>query len=277
MALVLTEDQIASYKREGYLLVPDVFSLPELQYARTTFLTAFENELWKKAPYSKPDIINDIWSFFPDLIDPIFPPVLFNIIRDLIGDEVIWIPECSIHLNRYIHWHKDTSIQEISGETSHHNTNAPMIQAAIYFQDNNESGGGLTVLPRSHTQRDRYHKMMTKNLLKRSFYKTLKILGLTPMNMAERSDQKTTIASDIGSLLLFDLRIDHRSTTPQKNAPHIDKLAIFNTFGGNNKTTRDYLEFMKKRSEPYYRYLQEYPLPESIYNKAKESMVTIWY
>jgi hypothetical protein len=278
MGIILTDEQVSHYYQNGYLLIPGVFPLDKLHAAREVFIAAFESKLWENAPYSAPDIINDIFYFFPYLTNSLFPSVFFDIIKDLIGNDVIWIPECSIHRNRYIHWHKDTSIQEREGETSHHNFNAPLIQAAIYFQDNNEDGGGLTVLPGTNSSIDKYAKMMGNNLALRAYYKLLKSLGVSAMDQSEASDKKVDIASHKGDLLLFDLRIDHKSTPPNKNATLVtDKLAVFNTFGKDNDVTRNYFQFMKNRKEPYYRYFNEYPLPNVVYEKAAEQNVTIWY
>lgn len=279
MSAYLSNEQIEHFKSEGYLLIPGVFPINDILYARQIFLQAFSQQLWLKAPYSSSSIINDIYNYHPELLQKLITPSFINIIKDILGDNAVWIPECSIHRNRYIHWHKDTSIQELSGETSHHNIQHSLIQAAIYFQNNDESGGGITVISRSHIQRDHYYQMLSSSLPKRVYYKLLKMLKISAFDRMERSPLKTDIPSCTGDLVLFDVRLDHRATLPQAEYinNHTDKLAIFNTFGKDNIVTRKYFQFMKARKEPYYCYFREYPLPKEVYQWAEELNINVMY
>ena len=278
MGLILSEAQVEQYYTNGLLLIEDVFDKPDLLHVRELFLDAFSRGLWKEAPHSDPSIINDIYSYFPDSLDTLFPARFFQVLKDILGEEIVWIPECSIHRNRFIHWHKDTSVQELHGEQSHREYAAPLVQAAIYFQDNDpKTGGGLTVILGSQTLPDSFAPMLSASPLHRIYYKLLKTLRLSSFERAERSKLKVNVPSAVGSLLLFDLRVDHRSTGSKKEKNGVDKLAIFNTFGLDNTTTKDYYRFMKERPEPYYQYFRDKPLHPSVYAKAAEHGITIWY
>jgi hypothetical protein len=277
MLRVLTSEEVETYRTDGFLLVRNVFEIQKLKAARELFLTAFEKDLWKEAPQSSVSIINDIYHYFPEVMPAVFPKKFFDVLKDLLGEHLVWIPECSIHRNRYIHWHKDTSIQEFRGELSHQNYEHPLVQAAIYFQENDpETGGGLTLMPATHAMPDKYAHMLTSSFAKKSFFKLLKMFRRSEFDKSERG-HKVDADTRMGDLLLFDLRINHRSTGAKSNKNLVDKLAIFNTFCLNNSTSEGYFHFMKNRPEPYYRYFQELPLPDVVYQKAAENQVSIWY
>jgi len=266
------------FNKKGFLLVSDFYKQIVIQNARKDFVNAFESEIWREAPFSNENIINNIYQYFPELVFQLINADLIALLKNIIGEEIVWIPECSIHRNRYIQWHKDTSIQESYNELSHLNYNSPMIQVAIYFQDNDNSGGGLTVIPESHITNDPYSKMLKNNILNRSYYKLLKLFQCSPFHIAENHPNKLDINTKIGDLLLFDLRIDHRSSIPtQKNEKMVDKFAIFNTFGKPDSALKGYFDFMKNRPEPFYRYFQTFPLPDIVYQCAKSVGVNIWY
>ena len=277
-SLPLSELAVSDFHRNGFILLPGIFSVNDMQAARETFLKAFSERLYESAPYSNETIINDIYSWFPELISVLLTPAFVNAIRSILGDDFVWMPECSIHRNRYIHWHKDTSYQESHGEHSHIGSESPLIQAAIYFQENGPQGGGLTVLPGTHTDPDKYSKMYRTALHWRAWYWLLKRIKLSAFDHADRHPDKVDIPTDISDLLLFDLRLDHCSTPAAKTPqPTKDKLAIFNTFARKDEASRQYFEFMKNRTEPYYRYYREYPLPQAVYDHAASLGVTIWY
>jgi hypothetical protein len=278
---MLTLAQIKQFQSDGYLIVPKIFSEADMLTCRNIFLSSFNSKLWEIAPNSSPNIINNIYLFFPELINIIFSSKFIEAIKDILGQDAVLIPECSIHRNRFIHWHKDTSIQELEKETSHKDYNFPLIQAAIYFQDNSVHGGGLTVLPGTHMKQDRFKHMLSTTVFNKLFHGILKKMEISAFDKAEMSKEKIDLPTKIGDLLLFDVRIDHRSSLPEKKCldqnTSKDKLAIFNTFGNDNIVTRKYFDFMKQRTEPYYRYFRDVPLPEVVYKKASELNINIWY
>jgi hypothetical protein len=276
MPAFLSTEQLCQYNNDGYLLVENIFDTSDILRIRNIFQKAFNEKYWKKAPYSSRFIINNIYTLFPEITGILVSSRFINIIKSLVGTEAVWIPECSVRRNRYVCWHKDSSVQELSGEYSHHDIDAPLIQAAIYFQDNS-NGGGITLVKGSHKTADHFAPMLTNSLTSRAYYKLKKTIKASAFDTAERSELKIDIPTKPGDLLLFDIRIDHRSTYPTNTRAATEKFSVFNTFGKNNIVTKKYFDFMKKRPEPYYRYFREYPLPDSVYERGAELGIDVWY
>lgn len=275
---MLSPAQLAQFRQDGYLLVPSLFGAGALQEARQAYLQAFADGLYQTAPYSNPTIINNIFQYLPTTLPALITAPYIAAIKAILGNDAVWIPECSIHRNRYIGWHKDTSIQELGGETSHLQDTTPLLQTAIYFQDNTPGhGGGLTVIAGSHSDNSRYHGMFSHSLLHRSYYKLLKWLHCSPFHRMERSPHKVDIPCRAGDLIIFDVRLDHRATRPLHKDLPTDKLAMFQTFGKPNTLTKNYFKFMKQRPEPYYRYFREVPLPQAVYQHVAALGIEVWY
>ena len=265
-----------SFQENGYVVIPGVYSMESIFQARKIFDDAFKRELWKHSCYDSPEIINDIYRHFPALASLIFNSEYFQAIRYLIGENMVWLPECAVHRNRYVPWHKDTTAQEINGVKSHYDNEGAMLQVAVYFQDNSTStGGGVTVIPGSHFQKDRFIEMYRTGILTKLGRKFQKLLGLSVFHRIERRKQYVDIRSNAGDLVIFDLRIDHRSTLP-KTKVETDKYAVFNTFGNPTTALSDYFEFMKFRKEPYYKFLQQFKVPDIIKQIAKHHEIKVW-
>ncbi len=270
------EDYKSFFQKNGYVVIPGVFSKEAISHAREIFDKAFQSGLWQNSPYDSEEIINDIYRHFPELAGLVFNPGYFHAIRLVAGNDVVWLPECAVHRNRYVPWHKDTTVQELNGVSSHYDNECVMVQVATYFQDNSaSSGGGVTVLPGSHLQKDQFMGMYRMTILSRLWRKSQKTLGLSVFHRLERCKQYIDVQSREGDLVIFDLRIDHRSTFP-KTKVMADKYAVFNTFGNPTKALRDYLEYMKARKEPYYQFLKQSKIPGAIETIAGNQQITIW-
>ena len=275
---MLSSEQIDSFFEDGFILIPQVYTKEEIKYCRDIFINIFKEELWRKAPFSSASIINDIYAFFPDLVDIIFNQKYTDAVHDLLGASAYWIPECSVHYNRITDWHKDSSEQELAGVTSHHDVSSPLLQVANYFQDNTKEGGGLTVIRGSHKNADHFAKMHSPFLPLKVINKLRKMAGRSSFQLADRHQELIDLSIKAGDLLIFDLRIDHRSTFIRGNRNFdTDKFAIFNTFGKGDEVTMDYFSFMKERESGYYRYFKDVPLIDLIYQKAEDANMKILY
>jgi len=264
------------FQKNGYVVIPGVYSKETVARARKIFDEAFQCGLWQNSPYDSEEIINDIYGHFPELAGLLFNHAYFDTIRFVAGDDVVWLPECAIHRNRYVPWHKDTTVQELNGVTSHFGNDGAMLQVATYFQDNSAlAGGGVTVLPGSHLHKDRFLGMYRMGILSMLWRKSQKLFGLSVFHRIERSKKSMDVQSKAGDIVIFDLRIDHRSTNPKESAS-FDKYAIFNTFGSPTPTLRDYLEFMKCRDEPYYEFFKHFKVPNLLKEIAADNQLIIW-
>ena len=263
-------------ERDGYLLFRAVYDINELKEIRSLFKLAFKNNDLVNAKYNSDSIINDLYKVYPNILDIVINKNYINAIKSILGENVIWLPECSVHYNRFIDWHKDTTEQELKGVKSHKNEYQFLLQCATYFQSNSNSGGGLTVIPGSHLNNDRFLNQYKKGLYTRVKNKLKKYVKISVFDKISKNDDPIQIKSEIGDLLIFDVRLDHKSTGNSKESDGIEKFAIFNTFGNDNAFTYDYLSFMKARSEPYYQYLQNTKFPDILYNKAASLNIKIW-
>ena len=266
----------AFFQENGYILIKKVYDKYDISAYRKRFVSIFEKELWKKSRYNSPTIINDIYQLFPDLLNIIINENYINAIKKILGEEVVWLPECAIHHNRYINWHKDTTEQEIKGLQSHKVQHEFLIQSATYFQDNSSAGGGITVIPKSHLgfKEDKFKNLYRKQLHYRVHNKIKKTLKISPFDKADRNKNSFQIPNEVGDLLLFDVRIDHKSSGGK--CIENQKFAIFNTFGNANNFTKDYLLFMKNRPEPYYEHLRNTKFAKNLYHKAQSLNIKIW-
>jgi hypothetical protein len=264
------------FRKNGFVVFPNVYSQEAIRQAREMFDDAFKREIWRNNPHDSRGIINNIYGHYPALPELLFNRLYFEAIRQLAGCKVVWLPECAVHHDRYAAWHKDTTEQELGGVKSHLNRDNAMLQVATYFQSNDaEEGGGITVVPGSHLQADRFLSLYHTGWSSRLWRKILKLAGRSVFQQIERRKEYYDVPSNAGDLVIFDVRTDHRATLP-KRPPARVKYAVFNTFGNPSPQLRDYLEFMKRRPEPYYRFLSTYRAPAVVLNTAKKYDVEVW-
>jgi hypothetical protein len=155
----LSPAEIQQFQTCGFVLVRGVYEPSALLGARQRLMQAIE-----QGHENATGLINDLYRVLPEMAQVVFNEKYIAVIQELIGPEAVLIPECAAHHNRYIHWHKDTTEQELAGLTSHHDLSTPILQAATYFQENSGGdGGGLTLIPGTHRRPDRFRQMYSKN------------------------------------------------------------------------------------------------------------------
>ena len=137
-----SNEHAKAFHQNGYQVFPGVYSQAEVQTARDAFVDLFKDDSLQQLTFNSPNIVNDIYRHNASLAKLVFNQPYFDALYQLLGDEIVWLPECAVHRNRYIDWHKDTTEQELAGVLSHQ-AGEPMLQVATYFQDNGEAGGGL--------------------------------------------------------------------------------------------------------------------------------------
>lgn len=273
----LSDSDILQFREKGYLLVAGVYAPEALSAARERIQAEFARGQQHDSPYDSPSILTDIYSRIPELTDLIFNEKYIAIVKSLIGPDAFLIPECALHKGRFINWHTDTTEQEMAGIISHRDLSTPILQVATYFQENDRNaGGGLTVIPGTHQFPDPFLRLYSKKWRDKALNRFLKTLGMSVFDRLDRHPEKIDIPSCAGDLLLFDLRLFHRSTFPRRR-DGLEKFAVFNTFTCDTPAGRDYFQFMKRRPEPYYRYFREKPLAPAMRQKAAELDVGLWY
>ena len=273
---MLHENDLQFFRDNGYLIVRDLFSKATVLAARQRLEALFDAAIYQNAPNSSPHNINDLYRFAPDLLPLIFTEPYMQVMRDLLGPQAVWIPECAVHRERFFGWHKDSGGVERAGMLSHKTYAHPMLTAAIYFQDNGVGGGGLTVVSGTHRAPDHTLNYYGKSLPNRLKIKCLKWLGISEFDRLERNPGKIDLPSQLGDLVIFDIRLSHRATLPQQKSP-TEKLAIFNAFVRDDEVGREFLAFQKLRPEPYYQFFRQSGSPECVFQWGEHLGMKVLY
>ncbi len=257
---LLSNNDISFFKKNGYLLVKDVFSQSDIFQLRKIFDDAKQTGTWNTSPYYTDTIMTDIYNFYPEIIDIIFSEKHIQVAKDLLGTDCILIPECAVHRNRYFDWHRD-DINELGRDFSV-NKDLSVIQTCIYFQDNNsETGGGMTVCPGSHLKKN------SQNIL---YFKLKKMLN---------AFHKENVPSQTGDLLVFDYSLIHRGTPCKtKDGNKQTKYAIFNKFSKNNSSAKEIAKKLRIADSDYYKNFLVQDTLNPAFSKIKElSHIDIYY
>ena len=153
-----------------------------------------------------------------------------------------------------------------------------MLEVALYLQDNSEEyGGGLDVIPGSHFLPDKYVKprLPAKGALGR-FWRNVKYkLARYGLQVKEKTPVgRYLIPSKAGDLVLFNFKIDHKSTAANGPIPpERRKFAMFFACSANNRHVENYIQFLLSR--PDYHYLKNHRYPESLQELADENNVIL--
>ncbi len=274
---MLSQEEITSFRENGYLLIPAVLTKDEVDHLRKRILGIFSSGEWKKSEFNTERVLSDVYNTFPEFLDITITKKIVGIIVDLLGTKPVLMPETSIHYKFYTSWHKDTTSQEKAGNQFHYKKEALMLEAGFYLQDNtNDYGGGLTVMPGSHKTSDNF----TLERPERNLFQKIK------NKIAEAPEEKDEyvnphrhkildIASKAGDLVIFNFLTNHRATLPKvcktDEVPYEkQKLAFFNAYSINNATANEYYNYIKSRTEPFYKYLNIRKPNSEILKKAQD-------
>ena len=101
-----------------------------------------------------------------------------------------------------------------------------------------------------------------------------------PLDSNDTKQDRIHVPSKIGDIVIFDLRLDHKASWPQK--PFNPELAplkyvFFARCGANNTATKEYRDYLFKRSETDLAYycLKDYSIPALANELSKKNNVTI--
>lgn len=273
---MITEEQKKHFKDKGFLLVPGILSNEEVTFLRKRILQIFNSQDWKISPYNTERVLSDVYNTFPEFLDITLTEKIISIIRSLLGTQPVLMPETSIHYKFYTGWHKDTTSQEKAGHRFHLKPESLMLESGFYLQDNDEYGGGLTIMPGSHKTTDNFINPRPE----KSFLEKVKT------KLAESSEEKDPyinphkhqiydVPSKAGDLVIFNFLTNHRATLPKvcktDEVPYEKhKLAFFNAYSINNTSANEYFEYIKSRPEPFYKYLNGRKPNNEILKKAHD-------
>lgn len=261
---MITDDDKKFYDENGYLLVKDVLTKDEVAFLRKRCIQIFSTDEWKASPHNTNRTLADVYRYFPDIMRVSLSQKMVDTVKALLGsDDIVLIPETAIMQGFYPTWHKDSTTQEKMGHTFHLDPGFKMIRCGIYFQDNDEHGGGLSVFAGSHKMPDNFkgkfpeRTIFTRILNKIKPQKDEDSKFLNPYKL-----KMVDIPSRVGDMVVFDFKTAHRGTLPKSQRigdvpADKTKLAIFDIFGVNNEFTQQYVEFLKTRPEGIYGFARD--------------------
>jgi hypothetical protein len=210
--------------QNGFVHLPGVFGREEIRAFRRACIGAVPVA---KPPY-QPQFSNS--ALFGEPFRPIFRNGrLTESLRSLLGDDFLFLNEFSLQDSHFSGWHTDTTSPEAkAGHEFHWSPTFLVVNVAVYLQDNDGNGGGLDIVPGSHVRDDP--------------------LAIT-MQGGQVSDpyaSAKTVDGRAGDVVIFHLRVSHRSSIPVRNARNDleRKLALFMIAGQNNAMTRRYREWL---------------------------------
>ena len=267
---MLNSNQKADFARDGFLVVPNAITTEQVQWLRG-FLRPLFDVPSEQRPLGDTDFfLYDVFSRHPELRWLLWNPVLVGTLRDLLGEDFVFLPEVAAHLNGFGGWHKDTTSQEVHGQKFHWEEDYLMVEAGFYLQDNTtEFGGGLDVEAGSHNSPDFFARG------KRTWERGVRRFVPNTVWPDKTLPQPFSVPSKAGDLVIFHFRVNHRASQPQRLPvpPEHEKLALFMGCSRNNRHAQTYVNFLKTR--PNYVYLQNFSYPSDLVQEARKQGVTL--
>jgi hypothetical protein len=267
----LSDEQIQSFRRQGYLHVPGFLPQERVAALRAACDAYFAAGNGREAGHGK--VEGDIPRRMAEVSWLLTYPPALGIAQQLVGVTVMHPHETAVHISTVNRgWHKDAR------DYAHNDPNGTdwqddyrLCHFAYYLQDHTDYSGGISFKRGSHR---------IKNHIE---------------------GQPVTIDSRAGDLVIFDLRTTHMGNTlklkpqyrwiprslvlplpwarfyrralqPQRLLQpllarqswlylpeHRDRLAIFFVYGADDLHTRNFFAYLRAR--PEYPYLQDYDEP----------------
>ncbi len=260
--------------QQGFVRVPGVFAPDQIADLRQVLEDLFS----KPAPYDGDfdgrgkigSIRFDVCARNERLRWLLVHAPMLEVLRSLLGDNFVFLPEMAANAGGFGDWHKDTTSQERAGHKFHQEVDFRMIQVAVYLQDNGDYGGGLDVIPGSRKLPDRYlSRMDHQTLVNRIRRRVTKQLGWNRI-----PENAETVPSQAGDLVCFDVRLDHKASWPRvKTRPANVKYAVFFMASANNDHARRYCDFIHSRAD--YIYFKGHQYPDDLLRLASSNGVTL--
>ena len=296
---MLSDAQVAAFRRDGFVSVPAVLPESTVKQYRKVLADIFASEP-DPAHGDVSDIRQDVISRYEALADLALSDGIRDILKSLLGEKFVILPETSIMDSRYGGWHTDMTTAELTGHSFRNDKDFSLVNAGFYFQENGIYGGGLDVVPGSHQQVDvflekvqraneEYRKPSARKAIKAAVHAMTpgfllrarrKAFAKSSVPLKAESNQpgQFTIPQRAGDLLIFDLRLYHKASWPEvppPHPPHARKFAYFVICGADNATTRAYKDFLVSRSstDSAYAYLRDHKYPAWLLEKAREAGV----
>lgn len=203
------------FETDGYQLVRGVVRAERVAEIRALLAQQFR-ERFADEDLLRADVIPDHMVLFPELVDTFFNDTLLTAIRTRIGDPFVLLAFSAIR-NSYKRLHSDITTADGAGAQFFLQPDFKALTIGIYLQDHDEQGGGLFVVPGSHTRRD--------PIVKR---RQLEAGGRYPEygDYSEFERGGYDLPTRAGDAILFDMRLLHRGSKPTTTRTR-SKFALF--------------------------------------------------
>jgi phytanoyl-CoA hydroxylase len=149
----MTDAQRLFFETNGYLALPNALSAEQLAVVRAAADRA--EAVWRADPQRlgvRNKNMNQVQApieYDQALLDLLVHPVVFPIVRELIGDDVMMIDNDYFitppHTDSHAHWHHDVGLAGV-----YHPRSTLMVKVFYLLTDVPQGGGGTAVIPGSH-------------------------------------------------------------------------------------------------------------------------------
>lgn len=239
-----------SYEDNGFALIKQLLEPEVAQRVRADVAALFDSEpRYAGDIYGNSglgDIRIDVFNRYPTVWKAIFDSQIIAVLKILLGDDFVFLPESALHRNGYGTWHKDIDAQQKAGHRFQWEADCDIVQIAFYLQANTpQYGGGLEVIPGSQR---------------------------VDMRWYEDSQKGYRVDSAAGDMVIFNTRLDHKACWPLQTPPKgQEKYAVFFMASRNNGHARSYIDFIKGR--PGYFFMDGFSYPAALQNLARQAGV----
>jgi hypothetical protein len=178
----------SSLDKNGFMIIPEVFSSEQIQKMRDISLNYFKEGggFSNAGGFAKPDWIKD--ERLRSLVDLYNMEEIKQIVSSCVGESVEFAEHNDLHLNRSVGWHKD----RLNGSAREFEINSPweeiggqtmkIYKVNLYLQDHAKNSDGLTVRVGSHK-----FPQINRGIIRQ-------------------------IKPSLGDIVLFDQRISHKAS-----------------------------------------------------------------
>jgi len=215
------------FARNGYTILPAVFTPDEIDRMRLLFLQQFQTRggFAGRLKTIRSAVVPDAFNRDPRIAEFVLRPRILNALNVLIGQPVHYLHHSDIHLNWSGGWHRDSIDKPSYYDFVQTDIWDPKLWAdykvykvAVYLQDHSNNTEGLNIVPGSHTRRS-----------------------------AERPTEEA-LRSNVGDAVIFDTRLVHRGVLSHElegSKTFIDgsnRMSIFSSYGADNAMSREFSE-----------------------------------
>jgi len=209
-------EQIDSFRKNGFVIIPDVITTEEVQQFRDLMYEITEAMPADKRVLTIADTFNDK-RLLDILIRVQFNDKLVSTISKIVNAKVVYVNDITVQCNMFGiaaggGWHRDCG-SEVNTVTNKYlyESDYTFGKVGIYLQNNTaEFGGGITVIPGSHKAFRFFGGRSVAQLGYRFAMNRISLFN------ARRFGRELMVPIKAGSAVFFDSRLLHHSTDPKR-------------------------------------------------------------